>query len=295
MSDDDSILPTELDSGSDGDSVCAAASSTAVQAEHTANTAQVPSSIPGTTLDDHVEHDDDPYGFLERERDEKKRPKRSRTPTRSEIIAARPKIVLGSTGEAPSASSSGNSNSYADSVFYKCMQQTVNLNMLPRSMQAHANRNTSLMPELIYSYCDKLGKVAYHLQDKFPGRNWKSYLPQVAEFGKFCNTLQELRDQEALCQSSFKYGATACLVRRWYDLGPLCKSYTHLFYYITESLAESSSLESALINSAKTSSDPIRRRRCENNTVGGEGLGQDREGFSKVAGHFVYLAVAKNR
>ena len=69
MSDDDSILPTELDSGSDGDSVCAAASSTAVQAEHTANTAQVPSSIPGTTLDDHVEHDDDPYGFLERERE----------------------------------------------------------------------------------------------------------------------------------------------------------------------------------------------------------------------------------
>lgn len=325
MSDEDSIVPTELDSPtSDCDELmqlllegAGAASSNVAEGEHIANTVQGPSMVPPTTSEDKFVNDTDPhgflqkkvaptildgnivgdadmYGFLQREEEKRSRPSRSRTPTRNELIAARPKLVLGSTGDAPAAGDSGSTSTYVESMFATLGKQTVCLQVLPRSMQDHADRQVSFVPQLIYSSMDTMGKVAYHLRDKFPGREWQTYLNQVGEFGKFCNTVDDLRKHEDHCNCSFKYGATACLVRRWWTLG-LYKSYSHLFYYITSSLEDSKSLETALIGSAKASNDPIRRLRCENNTVGGEGLGQDPHGNYTVSGHFVYLAVAKKR
>ena len=288
MSDDDCIVPTELDSPSDGDDVLQASASSDVVA------AQDPSIVPPGTLDQIIDGDTDPYGFLQREEEERKRPKRSRTPTRSEVIAAMPKIVLGSTGDDPAACSSGSSHTHGQAVWETWRKQTVCLQVLPLSMQRHADRQASFVPHLIYANLDKMGKVAYHLEDKFPGRSWKTYIPQVSQFGKFCNTLDELKQHEARCQSSFKYGATVCLTRRWWSLG-LHRSYSHLFYYITDSVHHSKSLETALIANVKSSNDESRRLRCENTLDGGEGLGQDREGNSYLSGHFVYLAVARHR
>ena len=288
MSDDDSIAPTELDSPGDGDELLQASASSEVVA------AQDPNIVPPSTLDQIIDDDTDPYGFLQRAEEDRKRPKRSRTPTRSEVIAAMPKIVLGSTGDALAACSSGSSHTHGQSIFDTMRKQTVWLQSLPRSMQAHADRQVSFLPHFIYANMDKMGKVAYHLEDKFPGRTWKTYLPEVGQFGKFCNTLDELRQHEARCQNSFKYGATVCLTRRWWQLG-LYRSYSHLFYYITDSVHQSKSLETALINSVKSSNDESRRLRCENTLAGGEGLGQDTEGHSYLSGHFVYLAVARHR
>ena len=99
-----------------------------------------------------------------------------------------------------------------------------------------------------------------------------------------------------LCNSSFKWGATtADLVRRLWDLG-LRRSYTHLYYVVTPSLRDSADLEEDLIRGAKSDKTPeVIRLRCENNTKGGEGLGKDENNRSTELGHFVYLAIAKNR
>ena len=139
-----------------------------------------------------------------------------------------------------------------------------------------------------------MGQVAHNLRYKFPGREGQTYLQRVGQFGKFCNTLDELKQHEARCQNSFKYGATVCLTRRWWSLG-LHRSYSQLFYYITDSVHHRKSLETALIASVKSSNDESRRLRCENTLDGGEGLGQDREGNSYLSGHFVYLAIARHR
>ncbi len=175
-------------------------------------------------------------------------------------------------------------------------RQTVFLNTLPPCMEERARlANNYMYYNILYFGMGKLQRIGLHLRDKYPGREWSAYLHDVSSFGQYCNTVDEMKQHMYLCNSSFKWGATADLVRRWWDLG-LHRSYSHLYYVVTPSLRDSAELEGNMIRAAKSDKAPEAiRQRCENNTQGGEGLGQDYDNRSTVQGHFVYLAIAKNR
>ena len=254
-----------------------------------------PSSEGGNM--DHVaslEGDIDQYGFLAREQEfEQQRLRqrsRSRSPTREERIKVTRERLDAHAASIPSYPSDFRS------IVADMNRQTVLLNTLPPCMAQQASiTNNTMYYNMLYSSMDKLQKIALHLRDKYPGRHWGSYLQEVSEFGQFCNTVEEITQKMYVCNCSFKWGATGDLVRRWWDLG-LHKSYSRLYYLVTASLRDSADLEESLIRRAKSDKSPeIVRLRCENNTKGGEGLGQDHDNRSTVQGHFVYLALAINR
>ena len=234
---------------------------------------------------------DDEYGFLSREREfDQRQRSRSRTPTREEQLK-RIREVL----DRHAASIPRNERPYR-SILDDMERQTVFLDTLPPDMAERASLSSDTMYyNFLYSGMGRLQKIARHLRCKYPGRHWASYLEEVSSFGHFCNTVDKMKQHMYLCNSSYKWGATEDLVRRWWDLG-LHRSYTHLYYVVTPSLRDSAELEECLIRGSKSEKTPeIIRVRCENNTKGGEGLGQDHDSRSTVSGHFVYLAVAKNR
>ena len=237
----------------------------------------------------------DQYGFLCREREKEQQQlrqrSRSRTPTRAEQIQAIRIVLDRHAASIPPCTSSNYRSIVAD-----MNRQTVFIDTLPRCMAEQASiTNNTMYFKFLYSGFGRLHKVALHLRDKYPGRLWNPYLQEVSEFGQFCNTVEEMQQKMYTCDSSFKWGATIDLVRRWWDLG-LHKSYSHLYYVVTPSLRDSAELEGNLIRAAKSDNAPeIIRLRCENNTKGGEGLGKDEDNRSTLQGHFVYLAIARNR
>ena len=258
---------------------------------------EIDSPSEGGNLD-HVaslEDDTDMYGFLSREQElEQQRLRhrsRSRSPLRHEVLEWTREMLARQAASIPPGTSSD-----CTSIVAEMNRQTVFLNILPPRMMERASiTNSTMYYQFLYSGMDKLQKIALHLRGKYPGRAWGAYLQEVSSFGKFCNTVEEMKQNMYTCNSSYKWGATGDLVRRWWDLG-LHKSYSHLYYVVTESLADSSGLEKNLIRVAKSDKTPeLIRLRCENNTIGGEGLGQDHDYRPTVQGHFVCLAIASNR
>ena len=194
--------PTEIDSPSEGGNL-----------DHVAN----------------LEDDIDQYGFLHREQEleqqQLRQRNRSRTPTRSEQIQRLRPLLDRHAASIPPCTSSSYRSIVAD-----MNRQTVLLNTLPPDMAQLASQNDSTMYyNFIYSGMGKLQKIAMHLRCKYPGRHWSTYLQEVSGFGQFCNTVEEMQQKMYTCNSSFKWGATIDLVRRWWDLG-LHKSYSHLYY-----------------------------------------------------------------
>jgi hypothetical protein len=320
MSDDDDIAPTELDDYSEA------------SAEHATDTLVDEDTVPGvlvhatdTILEDDtapgddtvliLDDDADQYGFISRAQEQDARhdeSKRSRSRSRRRQAEKRAQeqhiqVAASSSGNQITqvATSSSNSTGTLDTAqftmtFANLEQQTVFYNCLPRNLDIQCNHHPTraLYYQFMFSEMPKLKRIAMHLDEKYPSRHWYPYLLEVAQFGTFCNTKKELLHCMFNCNSSYKWGATADLIRRWYDLGThkMFKSYKHLYFVITGSVAESASMETSLIAYSKSEyvSKPVRDR-CENNTHGGEGLGQDKERLASSQGHFVYLAIAKNR
>lgn len=280
MSDYDDLAPTELDTDSDA------------VLEDASNHSDARAS---PVLDEVCS---DMYGFLEREETRS----RSRSRSRNERNRSRSREKEQSRSHVAASCQSiaeedVDTSTRSTVTVAGLEKQTVFYNCLPRNMEAQANNNPgrALYYQVMFTSLPKMKRIAMHLEEKYPGRQWYSYLQEVSEFGKYCNTASEMLSHMFSCGSSYKWGATADLPRRWYTLN-LRKGYSHLYFVITGSVEDSTSMEDGFIAYSRSDSVPyFVRERCENRTNGGEGLGKDLDSRASSQGHFVYLAIAKGR
>lgn len=182
-----------------------------------------------------------------------------------------------------------------NSIQRDCSRELVPYWRMSRRLEVeiHHRPLMSMYYKVMWDSLPRETQIGHHLCEMLPGRPWKSYLHEISGFAVYCNSIRELY-QKSMVGNAFKWGATACIQRRWFTLN-LQKGYHRLYFVVTYSVQESASLEKSFIALSKSCENPLIRGPCENGSVGGEGLGKDSENLAASQGHFFYCAVAQHR